>query len=214
MLQFFYKPYMDETHLIDLQRKEINGEYIYFDSQGNFFDNKGEVINKVKFESYVVETYQLTNKEEEKEKEQVKEQKEQVKEQKNLQTMPLSEKMLAETKEYTQKLLEMILEKYEGQTVGEGDFTLESLMQEFFDAPPEEKKGKKAKKKDKSGEPKKPRALSGYTLFAKENKEKFNKEMSELDEKPKYVSFASGKWKELSDEEKGEWNQKAKDLKD
>ena len=206
---------MDETHLIDLQRKEIKGEYIYFDSQGNFFDNKGEVINKVKFESCVVETYQLTNKEEEKEKEQEKEQKEQVKEQKNLQTMPLSEKMLAETKEYTQKLLEMILEKYEGQTVGEGDFTLDSLMQDFFDAPPEEKKGKKTKKKkDTSGEPKKPRALSGYTLFAKENKEKFNKEMSELDEKPKYVSFASGKWKELSDEEKGEWNQKAKDLKE
>tara|TARA_B100001123_G_C15179543_1_gene974807 strand:+ start:108 stop:722 length:615 start_codon:yes stop_codon:yes gene_type:complete len=202
---------MDETHLIDLQRKEINGEYIYFDSQGNFFDNKGEVINKVKFESCVDETYQLTNKEEEKEKEQ----KEQVKEQKNLQTMPLSEKMLAETKEYTQKLLEMILEKYEGQTVGEGDFTLESLMQDFFDAPPEEKKGKKAKKKkEKSEEPKKPKALSGYTLFSKENKEEFNKEMSELDEKPKYVSFASGKWKELSDEEKGEWNQKAKDLKE
>ena len=129
--------------------------------------------------------------------------------------MPLSEKMLAETKEYTQKLLEMILEKYEGQTVGEGDFTLESLMQDFFDAPPEEKKGKKAKKKkEKSGEPKKPKALSGYTLFSKENKEEFNKEMSELDEKPKYVSFASGKWKELSDEEKREWNQKAKDLKD
>ena len=202
---------MDETHLIDLQRKEINGEYIYFDSQGNFFDNKGEGINKVKFESCVDETYQLTNKEEEKEKEQ----KEQVKEQKNLQTMPLSEKMLAETKEYTQKLLEMILEKYEGQTVGEGDFTLESLMQDFFDAPPEEKKGKKAKKKkEKSEEPKKPKALSGYTLFSKENKEEFNKEMSELDEKPKYVSFASGKWKELSDEEKGEWNQKAKDLKE
>ena len=209
---------MDETHLIDLQRKEINGEYIYFDSQGNFFDNKGEVINKVKFESCVDETYQLTNKEEEKEKEQkeqVKEQKEQVKEQKNLQTMPLSEKMLAETKEYTQKLLEMILEMYEGQTVGEGDFTLDSLMQDFFDAPPEEKKGGKAKKKKETpGKPKKPRALSGYTLFAKENKEEFNKEMSELDEKPKYVSFASGKWKELSDEEKGKWNQKAKDLKD
>ena len=44
---------MDETHLIDLQRKEINGEYIYFDSQGNFFNNKGEVINKVKFESCI-----------------------------------------------------------------------------------------------------------------------------------------------------------------
>ena len=202
---------MDETHLIDIQRKEINGEYIYFDLQGNFFDNKGEVINKVKFESCIDGKYQLINKEE---KEQVKEQKEQ----KNLQTMPLSEKMLAETKEYTQKLIEMILEKYEGQTVGEGDFTLVSLMHEFFDAPPgekQEKKGKKAKKKkETSGEPKKPRALSGYTLFAKDNKETFNKEMSELDEKPKYVSFVSGKWKGLSDDEKGEWNQKAKDLKD
>ena len=199
---------MDETHLIDIQRKEINGEYIYFDLQGNFFDNKGEVINKVKFESCIDGKYQLINKEE---KEQVKEQKEQ----KNLQTMPLSEKMLAETKEYTQKLIEMILEKYEGQTVGEGDFTLVSLMHEFFDAPPGEKKGKKAKKKkETSGEPKKPRALSGYTLFAKDNKETFNKEMSELDEKPKYVSFVSGKWKGLSDDEKGEWNQKAKDLKD
>jgi len=31
-----------------------------------------------------------------------------------------------------------------------------------------------------------------------------------LEKKPKYVSFASGKWKALSDEEKGEWNAKAK----
>ena len=62
---------MDENQVVDLQRKEVNGEYIYFDSQGNYFDNNGTSINKVKFESCV--GHQLTNKQQQT-KEQTKEQ--------------------------------------------------------------------------------------------------------------------------------------------
>ena len=38
--------------------------------------------------------------------------------------------------------------------------------------------------------------------------------MEKLDEKPKFVSYVGQKWKELSDEEKEEWNVKAKAVKD
>ena len=52
---------------------------------------------------------------------------------------------------------------------------------------------------------------SGYTYFGQQNKDKFNEEISNLEEKVKYVAHQSSKWKELSDEEKEEWNVKAKE---
>ena len=69
------------------------------------------------------------------------------------------------------------------------------------------KPGDKVKKEKKV---KKPRALTGYTYFAKQNKEKFNEEMEKLDEKPKFVSYVGQKWKELSKKEQETWNEKAK----
>ena len=50
--------------------------------------------------------------------------------------------------------------------------------------------------------------------FGQQNKDKFNEEISKLDEKVKYITYQSQKWKELSDEEKEEWNVKAKAVKD
>jgi len=68
---------------------------------------------------------------------------------------------------------------------------------------------KKAVEKPKK--PKKPRALSGYTFFGQQNKDKFNEEMEKMDEKPKFVSYVGEKWKGLSEDEKEEWGKKAKE---
>ena len=67
-----------------------------------------------------------------------------------------------------------------------------------------------AKPQKAASKPKKPRALSGYTYFGQQNKEKFNQEMEKMDEKPKFVSYVGEKWKELSDEEREQWGAKAK----
>ena len=83
----------------------------------------------------------------------------------------------------------------------------------FGDYTPGDKvKGKKMKKAKDPNKPK--RALSGYTFFGQQNKEKFNEEMNKIvedgGEKPKYVTFVGQKWKELTEEEQNEWNEKAK----
>jgi len=109
-------------------------------------------------------------------------------------------------------MVSALWEKFEGKTLGEEGCTKEDAMKVLFgDYKPGDKvKGGKAKKaKDPN---KKKRALSGYTLFGQLNKEKFNEEMGKMDEKPKYVSYVGQKWKELSDDEKKEWGEKAKTL--
>lgn len=67
-----------------------------------------------------------------------------------------------------------------------------------------------AKPKKVACKPKKPRALSGYTYFGQQNKVKFNEEMDKMEEKPKFVSYVGEKWKELTEEEREEWGNKAK----
>ena len=42
---------LDTEQYVDLQRKEVNGGYIYFDSQGNEFNQGGLLLDKAKFES-------------------------------------------------------------------------------------------------------------------------------------------------------------------
>ena len=62
---------------------------------------------------------------------------------------------------------------------------------------------------------KKKKSLTGYTLFGKENKEEIKSEIQKLvdsgEEKVPHVSMQGTLWKKLSDEEKEEWNAKAKD---
>ena len=124
--------------------------------------------------------------------------------------MSLSQQFMDETKMYTHKILEPVLETYEGMVLGSEDVNIEVLMKELFDEKPSKEKVSKKAKKD-SGKPKKKRALSGYTYFGQQNKDTFNEEISKLEEKVKYVAYQSSKWKELSDEEKEEWNVKAKE---
>ena len=115
---------------------------------------------------------------------------------------------------FTDDIISMIFSEFEGKTLGEEGFTKEDVMKHLFgDYKPGDKvKGGKVKKVKDPNKPK--RALSGYTFFGQQNKEKFNEEMKEIvengGEKPKYVTFVGQKWKELSKEEQNEWNEKAK----
>ena len=58
--------------------------------------------------------------------------------------MALSQQFIDETKMYTQKVLELVLETYEGKVIGSDDVNIEVLMKELFDEKPG--KMKKAKK--------------------------------------------------------------------
>ena len=112
--------------------------------------------------------------------------------------------------------MSMMFTEFEGKTLGEEGFTKEDVMKHLFG---EYKPGDKVKetkvKAKKEKDPNKPkRALSGYTYFGQQNKEKFNEEMAKIveggGEKPKFVAYIGQKWKELSEDEKKEWGEKAK----
>jgi len=70
---------------------------------------------------------------------------------------------------------------------------------------------KKQQKKMPTEKAVKRKPLSGYTYFGKVNKERFLDEMSEMDEKTRFVTIVGMKWKELSKQEQEEWVQKAED---
>ena len=78
-----------------------------------------------------------------------------------------------------------------------------------------EKEPKKEKKeKNKDGSPKKKRGTTGYLLFAKETRPLAKNDIT-TDENPspkptEVVTEIAKRWKELSDEEREEWNEKAK----
>ena len=123
--------------------------------------------------------------------------------------------------QFTEELVKLLLEKFEGKEVGSEEMTLELVMSELS---PDYKPGDKVKKKKKSKKvtvdedgnpvPKKKKAPTGYTFFGKENKEKINteiqKEVDDGNDKPSYVAMQGKLWKKLTDEEKAEWSEKAK----
>ena len=82
-------------------------------------------------------------------------------------------------------------------------------------------KPKKAKKetKDKDSEDEKPKAkrISGYILYSKANRDEVKAELTTGDEKAKNTDIMcklAANWKALSDEERAEWNAKAKEMKE
>jgi len=83
-----------------------------------------------------------------------------------------------------------------------------------------EKKPKKTKKdKEESSDDEKPKKkrVSGYILFSNTNREEVKAKLTVDDEKPKNTDIMkelAKMWKELSDEERDEWNTKAKATKD
>jgi hypothetical protein len=82
------------------------------------------------------------------------------------------------------------------------------------------KKPKKTKKsKDDSDSEDKPKTkrTSGYILFSNANRDEVRDSLTNDNEKPKntdIVKELARKWKELSDEDKEQWNAKAKEIKD
>jgi len=83
--------------------------------------------------------------------------------------------------------------------------------------PPEEKKGGKKEKQEKKEKkevvPNKPKKTSGYLIYSKSVRAEVKEQLiaDGGEGKPKEVVQAiAAKWKELTDEEKAVWNEKAK----
>ena len=80
--------------------------------------------------------------------------------------------------------------------------------------PPEEKKGgKKEKKEKKPVDPNKPKKTSGYLIYSNSVRAEVKEQLiaDGGEGKPKDVVQAiAAKWKQLGDEEKAVWNEKAK----
>ena len=84
--------------------------------------------------------------------------------------------------------------------------------------PNKDKKPKKEKKDDSSDDEKpKKKRVSGYILFSNANRDDAKTKLNTGDEKPKNTEVMkelASMWKELSDDERGEWNTKAQKLKE
>ena len=84
------------------------------------------------------------------------------------------------------------------------------------------KKDKKSTKKasDSSSDddqPKKKKRLSGYIIYSNTHRDQVKSELADGDEKPKNTEVMkrlAAMWKDLNEEEKEEWNTKAKELAD
>ena len=79
------------------------------------------------------------------------------------------------------------------------------------------KKTKKAKEESSDDEKPKKKRVSGYILFSNANRDDIKTKLTVDDEKPKNTDIMkelAKMWKELSDEERDEWNTKAKATKD
>ena len=79
---------------------------------------------------------------------------------------------------------------------------------------PKGEKKEKDPKKNKDGSPKKKRGTTGYLLFAKETRPLAKNDIT-TDENPspkptEVVTEIAKRWKALEDEEREEWNEKAK----
>ena len=113
---------------------------------------------------------------------------------------------------FSTQIIQTILKDFNGKTVGSDEMDLDSMMKEFFGDFKPGKAVKVAKKKD--DKPKKQRALSGYTYFGQKQKAIYDEHVAKVlgdgGDKPKFITWAAGEWKKLSDDEKEEWGVKAK----
>jgi hypothetical protein len=196
--------FLEVGETVQLERiQDEQGTITYVRPNGDVYDSRGRVAN-TKFESLV---------EEEPTKQTTEQQRIQNKTQTTYkQTMSGNTQFFEGVHEFTEGIALILLKEFEGKVVGSDEMNLGTMMKELVgDYKPGDKvkKVKKTKKKD-SDSPKKKRALSGYTYFGQVHREEFNAELEKQDPKPKYITYQSAKWKELSTEEKGEWKVKAK----
>ena len=109
-------------------------------------------------------------------------------------------------------VLEKIFSEYKGKTVGE-DFSISDALKNFEIDESNLKKVKRASKE--VVKEKKPRKMSGYTLFQKKNNveiKKILKEKKKEDVDIKFLKVASDMWGELSTEEKDKYKEEAKNM--
>ena len=89
---------------------------------------------------------------------------------------------------------------------------------EIVEKPKAAKKPKKEKKdKDSDDEKPKTKRISGYIIYSKANRDDVKEMLSSDDDKPKNTDIMcklAENWKALSDEERAEWNAKAKEMKE
>ena len=83
----------------------------------------------------------------------------------------------------------------------------------------EEKKTNKEKKvKEKVDKPKKKRGMTGYLLYAKEKRQEVKEELiangNETPKPTEVITEVAKRWKAMSEEEQGEWNERAKTVSD
>ena len=110
--------------------------------------------------------------------------------------------------EELEKKMELVLSKLEIQTNTKKEDTKKDTK---------EKKAKKTKKDDSDDEKPKTKRVSGYILYSNANRAEAKEKLAEdSDEKPKNTEVMkelARMWKELSDDEKEVWNDKAKEAK-
>ena len=175
-----------------IRKEELNGSYIYKDKNHTHFNEQGTVIVHPKFETFDSRnTIQLKKSKEKKKSKQEKEM--------------ANMKVMDGAHEFTSQISSILVEKFDGKVMGSDDLNLEVIMQELWgDYQP----GEKVKKEKKV---KKVRALSGYTYFGQQNKEKINAMVKELDGSKGFLAIQSEEWAKVSKDEKKVWSKKAKD---
>lgn len=87
---------------------------------------------------------------------------------------------------------------------------LEKLEEKAEEKPKKKEKSPKKEKAEKEEKPKKKRGMTGYLLFSKENRAAVKEELGEV--KPtEVVTEVAKRWKALTDEEREDWNTRAKE---
>ena len=102
------------------------------------------------------------------------------------------------------------LEKQMEAVMAKMEIVLDDSSSKAMKKTKKEKSAKKEKKAEKEEKPKKKRGMTGYLLFSKENRADVKAEMGDV--KPtEVVTEVAKRWKALTDEERGSWNERAKE---
>ena len=118
----------------------------------------------------------------------------------NQSTMSMTLELVAQRLEVLEKQMAMLLADKETDT-----------------KPNKEKKPKKTKKEDSDDDKPKKKRISGYILYSNTTRDEVKDALSVDGEKPNnpdVMRELAKKWKALSAEEQGVWNEKAKALKE
>ena len=96
--------------------------------------------------------------------------------------------------------------------IAELEEQMSAVMAKLNEKPTKEKKEKSPKKDKppKEDKPKNKRGMTGYLLFSKEKRPEVKEELGDV--KPtEVVTEVAKRWKALTDEERTQWNERAKE---